>query len=133
MLKRILRKVVSEERNMYRSMFAVVLGALVSLVAVQPAVSQEITASPSSLSFSNTYVGKVTGSNVITITNVSSGTVIIQSIAFDCPAFGISAGVAPTSLFKPGTITHYSIFFQPLAGQTYNCNFILTLQDSTTF
>jgi hypothetical protein len=118
---------------MYRIVPAAVLGFLVGLVAVLPAVSQEITASPTSLSFSNTYVGKVTGSKVITITNVSSGTVIIQSIAFDCPAFGISAGVAPTSLFKPGTITHYSIFFQPLAGQTYNCNFILTLQDSTTF
>src|SRR5713226_9394268 len=117
---------------MYRIVPAAVLGFLVGLVAVLPAVSQEITASPTSLSFSNTYVGKVTGSKVITITNVSSGTVIIQSIAFDCPAFGISAGVAPTSLFKTGTITHYSIFFQPTAAQVYNCNFILTLQDNTT-
>lgn len=118
---------------MRQIMSAAVLALTASFLAVMPAAGQEITSMPSSLSFSNTYVGKTTGSKVITITNVSTGTVIIESIAFDCPAFGISAGVAPTSLFKPGNITHYSIFFQPLAAQTYNCNFILTLQDNTTF
>src|SRR5215469_1104100 len=118
---------------MRQIMSAAVLALTASFLAVMPAAGQEITSTPSSLSFSNTYVGKTTGSKVITITNVSTGTVIIESAAFDCPAFGISAGVAPTSLFKPGNITHYSIFFQPLAAQTYNCNFILTLQDNTTF
>ena len=126
-------RVTSEERNMRRIMPAAVLILIATLATVIRAAGQEVTATPSSLSFSNTYVGKTTGSKVITITNVSTGTVIIESIAFDCPAYGISAGVAPTSLFKPGTITHYSIFFQPLAAQTYNCNFILTLQDNSTF
>lgn len=118
---------------MQRTLSAAVLGFLLSLVAVLPAVGQEITSSPSSLTFSNTYVGKVTGSKVLTITNVkSSGSVIINSIGFSCPGYGISSGVAPTSLFKPGDITHYSIFFQPNAAGAFNCNFIITLSDSTT-
>jgi hypothetical protein len=98
---------------------------------VLPAIGLEITASPSSLKFASTYVGKVTSAQVITITNVSSGTVIIESIAFSCAGYGISSGVAPTSLYKTGDITHYSIFFQPLAAQSYDCNFVMTLQDNS--
>jgi putative Ig domain-containing protein len=117
---------------MQRTLSAAVLGLLLSLVAVLPAVGQEISASPSSLKFSNTYVGKATGATVITITNIkSSGSVIINTIGFSCAGYGISSGVAPTSLFKPGDITHYSIFFQPLAAEAYDCNFVVTLSDST--
>jgi hypothetical protein len=117
---------------MQRTRSAAVLGFMLSLVAVLPAIGQEISASPSSLTFSNTYVGKVTGSKVITVTNIKpSGAAIINTIGFSCPGYGISSGVAPTSLGKPGTITHYSIFFQPLAAESYDCNFILTLSDST--
>lgn len=117
---------------MPRTRSAAVLVFLFSLVAVLPAISQEISVSPSSLTFANTYVGKVTGSKVLTITNVkSSGTVIINTIGFSCPGYGISSGVAPTSLFKPGDITHYSVFFQPNAAGSFNCNFVITLSDST--
>jgi len=119
---------------MHRTLPAAVLGFLLGLFAVLPSIAQEITSSPASLSFANTYVGKYTGSKVLTITNVkASGSVIIESISFSCPGYGISSGVAPTSLYKPGDITHYSIFFQPLAAQSYSCNFILTLGDGTTF
>jgi hypothetical protein len=117
---------------MQRTLSAAVLGFLLSLAAVLPAIGQEISSSPSSLSFSNTYVGKQTGSKVLTITNIkSSGSVIINTIGFSCPGYGISSGVAPTSLYKPGNITHYSIFFQPLAAEAYDCNFVITLSDST--
>lgn len=110
------------------------VAVLLSLVAILPAMGQELSASPSSLSFSNTYVGKATGSKVITITNIkSSGSVIISTIGFSCAGYGISSGVAPTSLYKPGNITHYSIFFQPGAAQAYDCNFVITLSDSTVF
>src|ERR1039458_8143994 len=95
---------------MQRTRSAAVLGFVLSLVAVLPAVGQEISSKPSSLTFSNTYVGKVTGAKVLTITNIkSSGAAIINTIGFSCPGYGISSGVAPTSLGKPGTITHYSI------------------------
>jgi hypothetical protein len=117
---------------MQRTRAVAIVGFLLSLVAVLPAIGQEISSSPTSLSFANTYVGKVTGSKVLTITNIkSSGAAIINTIGFSCPGYGISSGVAPTSLGKPGTITHYSIFFQPLAAQAYDCNFIITLSDST--
>jgi hypothetical protein len=117
---------------MQRTRAVAIVGLLLSLVVVLPAIGQEISSSPTSLSFANTYVGKVTGSKVLTITNIkSSGAAIINTIGFSCPGYGISSGVAPTSLGKPGTITHYSIFFQPLAAQAYDCNFIITLSDST--
>lgn len=117
---------------MQRTLSVTSLGLLLSLVAVLPAASQEISASPTSLSFSNTYVGKATGSKVLTITNVkASGAVIIESVGFSCSGYGIAAGVAPTSLGKPGTITHYSIFFQPSAAIAYDCNFVLTLGDNS--
>lgn len=116
---------------MQRCLPPVALCFLMSLITAMPAMSQEITSKPSSLLFASTYVGKVTGSQVLTITNTSTGTVIIESIGFSCPGYGISSGVAPTSLYKPGNITHYSIFFQPTAAQAYDCNFQMTLQDST--
>jgi Putative Ig domain len=116
---------------MTRPITAAFAGFLLIVAAITPAIAQEITASPSSLKFASTYVGKATSAQVITITNVSSGTVIIESIAFSCAGYGISSGVAPTSLYKTGNITHYSIFFQPTAAQSYDCNFVLTLQDSS--
>jgi hypothetical protein len=117
---------------MQRTLSAAVVGFLLSLAAVLPAIGQDVSSSPSSLSFSNTYVGKATGSKVLTITNIKkSGAAIINTVGFSCAGYGISSGVAPTSLAKPGDITHYSIFFQPLAAESYDCNFVITMSDST--
>ncbi|MFZ0733559.1 MAG: Ig-like domain-containing protein [Candidatus Sulfotelmatobacter sp.] len=93
----------------------------------------EISSTPSSLSFANTYVGKASGSRVLTINNLTtSGTVIIQTVAFDCAGeYGISSGVAPFQMGQFQKITHYSVFFLPTAAQTYNCNFVITLGDGT--
>src|SRR6266496_2975257 len=91
----------------------------------------DISSTPATLSFPNTYVGKASGSKSITITNLTSTGIVIVSIAFDCSGFGISSGVAPFSFGSTQTITHYSIFFQPSEAKTYNCNFILTLNDGT--
>jgi hypothetical protein len=111
---------------------------LLSALFVAPAFSQEISASPSSLSFANTYVGKASGSQVITINYLlTKGNVIIESIRFEdstganCPGYGIASGVAPFTLNTGQTLTHYSIFFQPGAAQSYDCNFVLTLGDGT--
>ncbi|MGA7220306.1 MAG: choice-of-anchor D domain-containing protein [Candidatus Sulfotelmatobacter sp.] len=116
---------------MARTLSAAFAGFFLTIAALSPAIAQEVTVSPSSLKFASTYVGKTTSAQVITVTNVSSGTVIIESIAFSCPGYGISSGVAPTSLYKTGNITHYSIFFQPEAAQAYDCNFVMTLQDNS--
>ncbi|HEV2470511.1 MAG TPA: choice-of-anchor D domain-containing protein [Candidatus Sulfotelmatobacter sp.] len=109
---------------------------LLTLVLTSIAFSQqttEISATPNSLSFANTYVGKASGSKVLTINNLTtSGTIMIETVAFDCPGeYGISSGIAPFQMGQFQKITHYSVFFQPSAAQTYSCNFVITLQDGT--
>lgn len=109
---------------------------LLTFVLTSTAFSQqttEISSTPSSLTFANTYVGKASGSKVLTINNLTtSGTIMIETVAFDCPGeYGISSGIAPFQMGQFQKITHYSVFFQPSAVQTYNCNFIITLQDGT--
>lgn len=115
-------------RSFSRAAFFCLLGLGVAL----PAAAQKISSNPTSLAFGNVYIGKTSGSKVLTITNISSGKVIINSIGFDCAGYGISSGVAPTALAKNGQITHYSVFLQPTAAQSYNCNFIITLDDLST-
>ena len=104
---------------------------LMTAVLTFPALAQEISSTPSSLSFANTYAGKASGSKVLTITNLTAGQVSISTVSFSCPGFGLSSGVAPFTLGPNQTITHYSIFFQPTAAQTYSCNFVISLQDGT--
>ncbi len=104
---------------------------LLGTLLVAPAFCQEISASPSSVNFANTYVGRASGSTVITISDTSTAMVVIQTIGFDCPGFGIASGIAPFTLNSGQKITHYSIFFQPTVVQTYNCNFIVNLKDGT--
>src|SRR5208283_1147625 len=96
------------------------------------AFAGEISSSPSSVAFPNTYVGKVSGSKVLTITNETSGGVVISSVSFSCPGFGLASGVAPFTFGASQKITHYSIFFQPAAAQAYSCNFVISLKDGTS-
>jgi hypothetical protein len=105
---------------------------LLTAILIVPSFSQEISASPSSLSFVNTYVGKASGAQVLTINLIGNSQVIITSISFSCPGgYGISSGVAPFTMGPGQKLTHYSVFFQPTAAQTYNCNFVISLMDGT--
>jgi hypothetical protein len=104
---------------------------LLGATLIVPAFSQEISASPSSINFANTYVGRASGSTVITISDTSTAMVVINTIGFDCPGFGITSGIAPFTLNSGQKITHYSVFFQPTVAQTYNCNFVIDLKDGT--
>lgn len=104
----------------------------VALAAPCNAQTNDISASPSSLSFSPTYVGTQSGSQVVTINYLpATGAVIIETMSFTCPGFGIASGVAPFTIGQEQTLTHYSIFFQPTAAQSYNCDFVLNLSDGT--
>ena len=49
---------------------------MAALTANSPAQTTDISSSPSSLTFPNTYVGKVSGSKSITITQATSTTVV---------------------------------------------------------
>jgi len=94
-----------------------------------PAFAQEISSTPNSLTFTNTYVGKASGNKTLTITNLTSRQIVISTVSFSCPGFGLASGLAPFTLGTVQKITHYSIFFQPAAAQAYNCNFVITMKD----
>ena len=102
---------------------------LATTVLTFPAFAQEISSTPSSLTFTNTYVGKASGNKTLTITNLTSGQIVISTVTFSCPGFGLASGLAPFTLGTVQKITHYSIFFQPTAAQAYNCNFVITMKD----
>ena len=104
---------------------------LSSLILMPLGFAQEISSSPSSLQFQSTYVGKASGSKVLTISKVASGNVTINTATFDCAGFGIASGVVPFNLTSGQLITHYSVFFQPGTAQPYKCNFVLTMKDGT--
>jgi hypothetical protein len=113
-----------------RNLFCV---SLLLTLGAATASAQDVSASPSSLSFPNTYVGLASGSKTVTVTDLLSPQSIIQDVAFSCPGeFGLSSGVAPITLSPVGDITHYSIFFKPTVAGTYNCNFEINLWDKTT-
>lgn len=95
------------------------------------AQTTDISSSPTSLTFPNTYVGLQSGAKVLTITNLTGGGLTITSIGFTCAGFGIASGIAPFSFGATQSITHYSIFFQPTVAQTYNCDFVINLNDGT--
>jgi len=117
---------VSTRRIVFSAFFI-----LFTFAGITSASAQDVSSNPTSLTFANTYIGKASGSKTLTITsNVSSGIVIV-TIGFSCPGFGISSGVAPFSFGATQNITHYSIFFQPTVAQTYNCNFVMTMNDGT--
>lgn len=104
---------------------------LLSLFATISAFAQDLSSSPSSLAFGNVYIGVPSGSKVITVTNLTGHGITIESIGFDCAGYGIASGIAPFSMGLTQTITHYSIFLNPTAPQQYNCNFIMSMSDST--
>jgi hypothetical protein len=95
----------------------------------------EICSVPSSVSFSNIYLGLSSGTKVLTIyNNTSSGTLYIETIGFSCTTgspsdFGIASGTVPYQMGQTQTLTHYSIFFEPHTATTYNCDFVLTMLD----
>lgn len=123
---------MSMRRSIPRAACCVLMVACFAMLAVAQNTT-EISASPSSLSFSNTYVGKAAGSKVLTITNQTSSGLVIVSIGFDCGlGYGIASGIAPFPMGATQNITHYSIFFQPLAAQSYPCNFVMTLNDGSS-
>ena len=106
---------------------------LLTTITVGTALGQDISSTPSSLKFANTYVGKASGSKVLTINKVTSSKITINSVSFDCDGYGLASGLAPFTLGPSQTLTHYSVFFQPTAAGNYDCNFVLSLSDKTTF
>jgi len=118
----------SNNRNLRAIIFCLLLCAVAAT-----AVAQDVSSSPSSLSFGNTYLGLVSGSKTLTISNLLNTDAIIASVGFSCPQYGLASGVAPFTLTvgQPNPITHYSVFFQPDSATTFNCDFVISMWDGT--
>ena len=116
----------------HRTMRAILFCFLLCAVAASM-IGQDVSSSPASLSFNNTYVGLASGSKTLTISNLLNTDAIIASVGFSCPEYGLASGVAPFTLTvgQPNPITHYSVFFQPDSATTFNCNFVISMWDGT--
>src|SRR5260370_16568687 len=116
----------STNRTLRAGIFCLLLCAVAAT-----AVAQDVSSSPTSLSFGNTYVGLVSGSKTLTISNLLTTDAIIASVGFSCPQYGLASGVAPFTLTvgQPNPITHYSIFFQPDSAAAFTSNFVISLSD----
>jgi hypothetical protein len=116
-----------------RTLRVIVYSLLLVAVAAAAASAQDVSSSPTSLSFGNEYLGLQSGSKTLTISNLLSGDAIIQAVGFSCPGYGLASGVAPFTLTNgpPDPITHYSVWFRPTTAGSYNCNFVISMWDGT--
>ena len=107
----------------YRVRSSVARLLLTGLILCVGAVAQ-LTSTPASLAFSNTYVGLTTVSKTITIKNTGTASVTINSITSSCTEFKLASGTVPYTL-AAGKTYQYSMNFNPLAAQAYSCNYTL--------
>src|SRR6202050_2264966 len=106
-----------------RSLTSLLVRLLGSSVLILPAFAQ-LTATPSSEAFSNTYIGLSSTSKSISVKNTGTASVTINSITSSCPQVKLSSGTTPFVL-AAGKTTSYSFYFAPVAAQLYSCNYTL--------
>lgn len=119
----------STNRFLRLSIFVLLLASMLAATSS----AQDVSSSPSSLSFGNEYLGLQSGSKTLTISNLLSSDAIIEAVSFSCPGYGLASGVAPFTLTDgpPDPITHYSVWFRPTTATAYNCNFVIEMWDGT--
>ena len=108
-----------------RHLKSFVVGFFAVSLLILPAFAQ-LTSTPSSLSFSNTYIGLNSTSKSISVQNTGTTSVTVNSITSSCPQFKLASGTTPTTL-AAGKATSYSFYFAPQAAQLYSCNYTLVL------
>jgi len=86
--------------------------------------SAQLTSTPSSVTFTNTYIGMQSTSKSITVKNTGTSNVTINSITSSCPEFKLASGTTPVTL-AAGKTTSYSMFFAPDKAQAFSCNYTL--------
>jgi hypothetical protein len=106
-----------------RSLTSLFVRLLAASVLILPAFAQ-LTSTPSSLSFSNTYIGLLTASKSISVKNTGTASVTINSITSSCPEFKLASGTTPI-VVAAGKTTAYSFLFAPQAAQLYSCDYTL--------
>jgi hypothetical protein len=106
-----------------RTLSSLAIRLLVGGLFILPAFAQ-LTSTPSSLSFSNTYIGLNTASKSVSVKNTGTSSVTINSVTSSCSEFKLASGTTPQTL-AAGAATSYSFYFAPLAAQLYSCNYTL--------
>src|SRR5579859_6423694 len=91
------------------------------------ASSAQITSSPSTLTFTSTYLGMSTTTKTITIRNTGTTATTLTAIASNCQEFKLASGQTPFTL-APNKTTTYSMYFAPDAAKTFHCDYTLTQQ-----
>lgn len=109
---------------MRRIGFNVVNSILV--IGLLAGASAQVTSSPSSLQFADTYVGLDTTTKNITIRNTGTASATINAITSSCPEFKLASGQTPVTL-APSTTTSYSMYFAPDSAQAFSCDYTLTV------
>ncbi len=104
-----------------RNLSSLAVRLLVGGLLILPAFAQ-LTSTPSSLSFSNTYLGMNSTSKSISVKNTGTSSVKINSVTSSCSEFKLASGTTPLTL-AAGASTSYSFYFAPLAAQLYSCNY----------
>jgi hypothetical protein len=89
--------------------------------------SAQITSTPSSLTFANTYIGLISPSKSISVTNTGTTTTTITAITSSCREFQLASGQTPSTL-APKASTSFSMVFVPDVAETFNCTYTLTQQ-----
>jgi len=108
-----------------RTLSSLAVRLLVGGLLILPAFAQ-LTSTPSSLSFSNTYLGMTSTSKSISVKNTGTSSVTINSVTSSCSEFKLASGTTPATL-AAGASTSYSFYFAPLAAQLYSCNYTLAV------
>jgi hypothetical protein len=94
------------------------------------AASAQITSNPTSLAFANTYVGLISASKSILVTNTGTTNTTITAITSSCREFQLASGTTPATL-KPKQSTSFSMVFVPDVSKAFSCTYTLTLQSGT--
>jgi hypothetical protein len=112
-----------------RSLTSLFVRLVAASVLILPAFGQ-LTSTPSSEAFSNTYIGLSSTSKSISVKNTGTTSVTINSITSSCPQFKLSSGTTPITV-AAGKTTAYSFYFAPAAAQLYSCNYTLVPSSGT--
>jgi len=97
---------------------------------VPVATAQTFAVTPSSITFKNVTVGTIGLAYPITVQNTGTTPVVINSYSVSPSEFQFFYGWSPVTL-QPNALINYSLRFAPSAAQTFNGQFIITIQGVT--
>lgn len=99
--------------------------SLTALLLCGLLASAQLTASPTSLAFSNTYVGLNSLVKGFTIENTGAAAVTVNTVISSCVEFKLTSGLAPVTLNKNQS-AKFTFLFAPDSAETFSCDVTVT-------